>query len=523
MPPLVDRPPPMTFTFCTDFTPITFSTDPTRFEVMPDEDLPRICAPPIDHEEHDEGGRVSVARPSHAKKRDASYIPRPPNAFILFRSSFIKSQQIPDKIEGNRSSLSKIIGIVWKSLPREEREHWEAQAVKAQAEHRQRYPHWRFRPCTNALAKVKDGPPRKRGSRNKGRDGAEAENSNREKRCAQIAGLLAKGLTGEELRSAIQAWDRECGVKVGGKMGMAIGKQDLAPDIFAGGTGLEDIAKAWRKVEDDIPPVQNPLDASAVHYPVNVPTKQNPIKVRSASPDAANARFNVPLTAMFKRASSTPLSQDHVQPAAEYSVQPSKQYGNTVALNSSFIQYDVPQPALSPTLSEASTVSISPSAFEWVAQDPCAYRASAQEAFNPSPPGSPQSTGTADSEFYSSPIDAPVATACQPGFFSMSSSLYGWAGDANHQTALPSHESHLTASVGYRSYATQKDVELKQRCASPMIYMEQEVPRASDYFHPSFNGLAQYPFVQASDEYPSSYPYDGSPDHARAYTGYPYA
>ncbi|KAA1475055.1 hypothetical protein DENSPDRAFT_782817, partial [Dentipellis sp. KUC8613] len=131
----------MTFTFCADLAPIDFSpgadadADATRFELVPDADAP----PP--HEQHD----AARPRASHGKKHDASYIPRPPNAFILFRSSFIRSQQIPDKIEGNHSSLSKIIGIVWKSLPRAERAHWEAQAVQAQAEHRQRYPHWRFR------------------------------------------------------------------------------------------------------------------------------------------------------------------------------------------------------------------------------------------------------------------------------------------------------------------------------------------------------------------------------------------
>jgi hypothetical protein len=46
---------------------------------------------------------------SHRKKRDASYIPRPPNVFILFRSSFIRSQQVTGKVEGNHSNLSKII------------------------------------------------------------------------------------------------------------------------------------------------------------------------------------------------------------------------------------------------------------------------------------------------------------------------------------------------------------------------------------------------------------------------------
>jgi hypothetical protein len=119
MPPLVDRPvmldllpppPPLTmammsYSFDADFTPIPYSPDSPltdmppepsaqRFELISEEDAPRI----------------SATKPSHAKKRDAGHIPRPPNAFILFRSSFIKSESVPGNIEGNHSTLSKIIG-----------------------------------------------------------------------------------------------------------------------------------------------------------------------------------------------------------------------------------------------------------------------------------------------------------------------------------------------------------------------------------------------------------------------------
>lgn len=62
------------------------------------------------------GGREP--RSSHARKHDESYIPRPPNAFILFRSSFIHSQKISGKVEGNNSQLSKIIGTCFVLLPR---------------------------------------------------------------------------------------------------------------------------------------------------------------------------------------------------------------------------------------------------------------------------------------------------------------------------------------------------------------------------------------------------------------------
>src|SRR5271169_6356719 len=101
MPPLVDNPnPSMTFTFSTDMTPITYSTDPTTFEVLSE---PPFSPPssPLFADSPPMGSRGP-----HIKKRDASYIPRPPNAFILFRSSFIRSQQIPGKVEGNHSTLS---------------------------------------------------------------------------------------------------------------------------------------------------------------------------------------------------------------------------------------------------------------------------------------------------------------------------------------------------------------------------------------------------------------------------------
>lgn len=114
MPPLVDNPnPSMTFTFFTDMTPITaLSADPTfPFETVWENPVPTPTSP-ADFPELPET-RVDFQGPdraSHGKKRDASYIPRPPNAFILFRSSFIRSQQVPEKVEGNHSTLSKIIG-----------------------------------------------------------------------------------------------------------------------------------------------------------------------------------------------------------------------------------------------------------------------------------------------------------------------------------------------------------------------------------------------------------------------------
>jgi hypothetical protein len=104
MPPLMEKTDAaMTFTFFTDMTPITYYNDSASFDLHHEQASPPSSPtltddPPVS------------PRVSHSKKRDASYIPRPPNAFILFRSSFIRSQQVPGKVEGNHSTLSKIVG-----------------------------------------------------------------------------------------------------------------------------------------------------------------------------------------------------------------------------------------------------------------------------------------------------------------------------------------------------------------------------------------------------------------------------
>lgn len=80
-------------------------------------EAPPFAPPPVlegeDGEEAQGGGvRGGGRRGGRAGRRaGASYIPRPPNAFILFRSSFIRSQSVPGRVEGNHSTLSKIIGV----------------------------------------------------------------------------------------------------------------------------------------------------------------------------------------------------------------------------------------------------------------------------------------------------------------------------------------------------------------------------------------------------------------------------
>lgn len=77
-------------------------------------------------------------------------IPRPRNAFILFRQHHHKilidewtgkGEEIP-----HNSKISKILGLKWKSLNDEERIYWEDMARKEKIEHEKKYPHYRYKP-----------------------------------------------------------------------------------------------------------------------------------------------------------------------------------------------------------------------------------------------------------------------------------------------------------------------------------------------------------------------------------------
>ncbi|KAJ7087910.1 hypothetical protein B0H15DRAFT_885924, partial [Mycena belliarum] len=91
-------------------------------------------------------------RARHSRKQPAGHIPRPPNAFILFRSSFIRSQRVSSEVEPSHSTLSKIIGLTWKRLPEAERRVWHAKARQAGEAHRRRFPAYAFRPAHRARA-----------------------------------------------------------------------------------------------------------------------------------------------------------------------------------------------------------------------------------------------------------------------------------------------------------------------------------------------------------------------------------
>ncbi|KAJ7207331.1 hypothetical protein B0H12DRAFT_1158928 [Mycena haematopus] len=143
------------------------------------------------------------SRPRHSRKQPEGHIPRPPNAFILFRSSFVRSQRVSPDVETNPTTISKIIGLTWKSLPADERRVWYARARQAVEEHRSRFPEYAFHPSQR----------RPRGG--KAEKQMEARRKVRQRvvenpeRCVKIAELLGEGKHGEALDGAMQEFDRD--------------------------------------------------------------------------------------------------------------------------------------------------------------------------------------------------------------------------------------------------------------------------------------------------------------------------
>ncbi|KAI8974870.1 hypothetical protein BD414DRAFT_467948 [Trametes punicea] len=178
---------PQSIAFAPNVTPGTFNDPPSPVDASAES----LLFPTS--EECLAAGRRGAA---HGKKKPENHIPRPPNAFILFRSSFIKNQHVSSEVETNHSTLSKIIGLTWQNLPHEERQVWHAKAKIALEEHKRKFPQYAFRP----LHTKGKSPTEKRKVR-------EVEPKDL-KRCAKIAQLLVEGKKGRELDEAIQEFDR---------------------------------------------------------------------------------------------------------------------------------------------------------------------------------------------------------------------------------------------------------------------------------------------------------------------------
>ncbi|KZT70002.1 hypothetical protein DAEQUDRAFT_725986 [Daedalea quercina L-15889] len=172
------------FAFAPNVTPVSFNDPKASVGPLPESSLFPSCD-------------VPPRKLTHSRKKPEDHIPRPPNAFILFRSSFVKSDHVSRDVESNHSTLSKIVGYTWGMLPPAEKQIWFDKAKAMLEEHKAKYPGYSFKP---EVKKVTPYPTTKRKVREVGLKDT--------KRCEKIAELLVKGKKGAELDQAVSEFDR---------------------------------------------------------------------------------------------------------------------------------------------------------------------------------------------------------------------------------------------------------------------------------------------------------------------------
>jgi len=93
-----------------------------------------------------------LAKKSHARKQPNGHIPRPRNAFILFRCDFVAQKKIPASVEPDHRNISRIVGRIWKAMSEADRRPWIEEAKREREKHKELYPQYRYSPSSTATA-----------------------------------------------------------------------------------------------------------------------------------------------------------------------------------------------------------------------------------------------------------------------------------------------------------------------------------------------------------------------------------
>lgn len=92
------------------------------------------------------GSALVPASSSYASDEKRKKVPRPPNAFMLFRSWLIRHGELPPEVEKHQQKISKIAGKVWGLLNQSSKDVWHEMAHQRLRDHERDYPNYKFDP-----------------------------------------------------------------------------------------------------------------------------------------------------------------------------------------------------------------------------------------------------------------------------------------------------------------------------------------------------------------------------------------
>ncbi|KAK1223220.1 hypothetical protein PQX77_013919 [Marasmius sp. AFHP31] len=143
-------PHPSQLTFAETVTPTTYAQDRDSADELQSLDLAQLqqLRSSMDTAPQDSQPKKRRRGPAH-RRVSQGHIPRPPNAFMLFRQHYVKLQHTPGTTfhDGlQEQSLSKAIGVVWRELPPAEKAEWSKKAMIEKEIHKKNYPDYRYKP-----------------------------------------------------------------------------------------------------------------------------------------------------------------------------------------------------------------------------------------------------------------------------------------------------------------------------------------------------------------------------------------
>ncbi|GAA5890113.1 hypothetical protein JCM8208_002701 [Rhodotorula glutinis] len=102
---------------------------------------PVPSAPPVQPND------AAAKKKKHGRKFSDNHVPRPRNAFILFRSHAVSTDLIPKSMGiTDHKNISQVVGSVWRGLSPLERKKWEDLAAEEKRLHTERYPDYKYQP-----------------------------------------------------------------------------------------------------------------------------------------------------------------------------------------------------------------------------------------------------------------------------------------------------------------------------------------------------------------------------------------
>lgn len=134
-------------------------------------------------------------RPSHSRKRDPNYIPRPPNSFMIFRSDMWHKEKIKPTVERDHRMISRIAGQLWNSMSDAERQPYHHKAEEAKRLHALAYPNYKYAPVYR-----KDRAGKRK---------VKLDQTEKVQRCKQVARLMRRGYLGDDLKKELEKRDEE--------------------------------------------------------------------------------------------------------------------------------------------------------------------------------------------------------------------------------------------------------------------------------------------------------------------------